>query len=314
MSHVLITGAGGYIGQALARVLLAQLQAGRLATLTLVDLHLDDDLGHHPGLRCLRGDLGDPAVLDAATDPAPGVVYHLAGITSRLAEENFALGLRVNVGHSMALFEKLRAQNQQPVVVFASSIGVYGTPLPAQVDDHTAPAPTLSYGAQKRMVELLLADCSRRGFLDGRAVRLPSVVARPAQAQVALSSFASDLMRALAEGRPYTCPVGPDAQLWWLSLPACVEHLCQAATLPASDLPAGRVWNLPALRASMGEMVAALRRRLGPAVDALVRFEPQPALQAQFAQWPPLHTETATRLGHRSDGDLDTLIERALAP
>jgi len=193
-------------------------------------------------------------------------------------------------------------------------IGVYGTPLPAAVDDQTPPAPTLSYGAQKRMMEILLADYSRRGWLDGRTVRLPSVVTRPALVNGALSSFASDLIRELAEGRTYTCPIGPDGQLWLLSLQACVQHLQQAAAAPANVLPAGRVWNLPALRASAAEVVAALCRRYGPDLAQQISYVPQATMQAQFAQWPPLRTDIAQRLGMAHDGDLDTLISRALAP
>ncbi|MBC5784642.1 NAD-dependent epimerase/dehydratase family protein [Ramlibacter sp. USB13] len=313
MKNVLVTGADGYIGRAVAHALAQRLAAGDIASLTLTDLALRD-APQAEGVRCIEGDLGDERVLHAATTPAPDTVFHFAGITSRLAEEQFALGLRVNVGHGIALFERLRTAASCPVLVFASSIGVFGTPLPAAIDDATAPAPTLSYGAEKRMIEILLADYARRGWIDARSVRLPSVVARPAQAQVALSSFASDLIREPAEGRPYASPVGPDAQIWLLSLPACVEHLLRAATVDAASLPPARAWTLPALRASVGEIVDALGRRFGADVAGLVRYAPQPAMQAQFAQWPPLRTGIAERLGMRHDGDLDTLIQRALQP
>lgn len=320
MKRVLVTGAGGYVGRALAARLLAQLRGGALEALTLVDMQLDaaEASAGDARVQLVRGDLGDPAVLAQATAQRPDTVFHLAGITSRQAEDDFALGLRVNLTATVALFELLRAQAQQqgpvPVVVFASSIGVFGTPLPDRIDDHTAPAPTLSYGTQKRMVELLLADHSRRGWLDGRAVRLPSVVARPAAPSGALSAFASDLIREPAQGRRYTCPVGPEGTLWLLSLPACVECLLQAALAEAARLPAGRAWTLPALRASAGEVVQALAGRLGRDPAELVSYQPQPALQAQFAQWPPLATAVADALGQRHDGDLGTLLERALAP
>jgi nucleoside-diphosphate-sugar epimerase len=310
MTHVLVTGADGYVGRALSRALAQRRGAG---TLTLLDLRLDD-APRGPGIRHVVGDLGDAAVREAATTPAPDLVFHLAGITSRLAEEQFELGLRANVSHAIALFERLRAQARAPVLVFTSSIGVYGTPLPPAIDDATPIAPTLSYGAQKRMVEILLADYSRRGWLDARSVRLSGVVARPAQAQTALSTFSSDLIRAAAEGRPYTCPIGPDGHLWLLSLPACIDNLLQAAAVPADQLPPGRCWNLPALRASAGEVVQALGRRFGREAADRVRFEPQPALQAQFAQWPPLVTDIADRLGMRHDGDLDTLVQRSIQP
>ncbi|MEJ7930074.1 NAD-dependent epimerase/dehydratase family protein [Ramlibacter sp. AN1015] len=313
MKRVLLTGAGGYVGRALAGMLLARLRAGEIDALTLLDLSLPP-LPTLRGLRCLEGDLGDASLLDAALTPQPDTVFHLAGITSRLAEEDFATGLRVNVGHSVALFEALRTRGCHPVLVFASSIGVFGTPLPQSIDDDTPPAPTLSYGAQKRAVEILLADYSRRGWIDGRSPRLSGVVARPSQAQGALSSFASELIRAPAEGRAMTCPIGPDGTMWLLSLSACVGHLLRAAEVDAALLPGQRAFNLPALRASAGEVVAALARRFGGGVERLVRFDPQPALQAQFAAWPPLTSTVAERLGMRHDGTLDTLIERALQP
>lgn len=208
MKHVLITGANGYIGQALARAAAKLLAANEIQSLTLTDLAFEEQgYPHLPGLRCISGDLSDKAVLGAVLTPAPDTVFHLASVTSRLAEENFARGLRVNIDGTIGLFEHLRQQGQCPVVVYASSIGVFGTPLPQQVDDNTPVAPTLSYGTQKRMVELLLADYSRRGFLDGRSVRLPTVVARPMTAETALSSFASSLIdqcaaSAAAFGRP----------------------------------------------------------------------------------------------------------------
>jgi nucleoside-diphosphate-sugar epimerase len=246
----------------------------------------------------------------------PDIVFHLAGITSRQAEANPSLGLAVNVTATLALLERLATRSDPgdtpPVFVHASSIGVFGTPLPASIDDDTIPAPTLSYGTHKRMIELLLADHARRGRIDGRAVRLPSVVARPRETSGALSSFASDLLSEPAAGRDYTCPIGPEGTLWLLSTPACIEALIHAARLPAHALPPSRCWTLPALRASAGEIVAALARRFGREAAQRVRWAPDPTLNAQFANWPPLHTPLADALGFRHDGDLDRMLRRAL--
>lgn len=314
MKHVLITGANGYIGQALSGAAAKRLASNEIQSLTLTDLELDDKTYHHaPGIRRVIGDLSEKAVLDAALACAPDTVFHLASVTSRRAEENFPLGLRVNLDCTFALFEHLRRQEQCPVVVFASSIGVFGTPLPNHVDDNTPPAPTLSYGTQKRMVELLLADYSRRGWLDGRSVRLPTVVARPATADTALSSFASSLIHALAEGSSYDCPIGLHGWMWLLSLPACIQHLLRAAVIENTLLSASRAWNLSAQRIQVAELVQAARCRYGPSADAGLRFQAEPLLEKQFAQWPPLTTTIATRLGMHHDGDVDTLIERALA-
>ena len=313
MRQVLVTGANGYLGRALVRQLLATEPD---STFTLLDLQFDaqdDSDAVRPNVRRIHGDLADPAVLAQATEVPPSLVFHLAGVTSRLAENDFALGLRANLGASIALFERLREQAQCPVLLFASSIGVFGPPLPALIDDDTVPQPMLSYGAQKRMLEILLADYSRRGFLDGRAVRLPGIVARPPEASGALSAFASDLIREPAAGRRYTCPVGPDATMWLLSLPRCIDALLRAVEVAPTALPAGRVWNLPALRASAAEVVQTLGEYLGHDVSGLVNHRPQPALQAQFAQWPPLATAIADAFGQQHDDDLHHLIESALS-
>lgn len=285
------------------------------------DAHPEGLPGHRkspysPAITHLTLDLTSAAALDELASLRPGIVFHLAGITSRAAQADPSLGLAVNVTATLGLLERLATRagpgDTAPVFIHASSIGVFGTPLPPRIDDETTPSPTLSYGTHKRMVELLLADHARRGRIDGRAVRLPSVVARPREASGALSSFASDLLREPAAGRPYTCPIGPEGTLWLLSTPACVAALIHAARLPAAALPASRCWTLPALRASAGDIVAALARRFGPEVADRVRWAPDPALTAQFANWPPLHTPLADALGFRHDGELDWLVERAL--
>ena len=319
--HVLVTGANGFLGRALAQRLCSQLATGALQSLTLLDQQAADGDSLRDSLPAparaqlhqVIGDLRETDIRTQALARRPDRVFHLAGITSRQAEDAFELGLGVNVDGAMALFEALRLQQQNPVLVFASSCGVYGPPLPALIDDATVPVPRLSYGSQKLMMELLLADYSRRGWLNARSLRLPSIVARPAPRGAAASSFASDLIREPALGRRYVCPVGPDASLWFLSLSTCVGHLLHAADLPADNLPPGRAWNLPALRATAAEVVAALAHRLGRAPEALVDYQPQAALQAQFAQWPLLATATAQGLGFAHDGDLDQLLENALA-
>lgn len=313
--HILVTGAGGFVGAALAARLQQDHTSGlrRFESLTLLDQRLPRQQAEDPTVLRIEGDIADPAVLDRALKHPPTEVYHLAGITSRAAEAEVALGLAVNVQASIALLERLRQQGHAPRLVFTSSIGVYGTPLPARIDDDTPTWPALSYGTQKKMVEALVDDYSRRGFVRGLSVRLPGIVTRPGAPGAALSAFASDLLRELAEGRPFVCPVAADATLWWMSLPTCVDNLLRAAAVAhEAALPAGRALNLPSLRASVAEMVDTLARRQGPAVRDRIRYQPDPVLQPQFANWPPLATPWADRLGLRHDGDLDTLLARAL--
>ena len=173
--RVLITGANGYIGRALAERLCALPGVpghGALEQLTLCDLAFDAAPAD-PRVRQVAGDFADPATLAAITDPPPDLVFHLACVASGRAELEFELGLRVNLEGSLRLLEQLRRQGRSPGLVFTSSIAVYGAPLPALVTDDTPLAPALSYGAQKQAVEILLADYTRRGFVRGRAVRLP---------------------------------------------------------------------------------------------------------------------------------------------
>lgn len=316
MSNILITGAGGFVGHALAARLCGLQAAGQPAfdSLTLLDQRLPPGPAAVGSVRRIEGDMQDRDVLADALATPPDLVYHLAGVTSRQAEADVALSLRVNVGASIALLELLRIQAQQATVVFASSIGVFGTPLPPVIDDDTPQVPALSYGAQKKMVEVLLADYSRRAFVRGLSVRLPSVVARPAQPGGALSAFASDLIRELAQGRPFTCPVPPDAAIWFLSVSACIDNLLHAAVVASAgqDLPATRALNLPALRATPADIVDTLARCYGDGVRRRITYRPDAALQAQFATWPPLFTPAADRLGFRHDGDLASLLTRSL--
>ena len=318
--RILITGAAGYIGQGLTQALLAgQLEGQPLTQLVLNDLDLSDVQADDPRVRRVPGSLNDAAVIDALLKEPLDCVFHLAGITSRRAEEDLALGLEVNVQATMALLEGLRSQapsagsDSPPKLVFTSSIAVFGTPLPALIDDSTPIEPTLSYGAQKRMMELLLADYARRGHIDTRTVRLPGVIARPLQPQKPLSAFSSDIMQELAAGRPYSCPVSPQASNWLISQSCCIAQLIHAAFSPAEDWPACRVVTLPAQRVTTAELITALENLLGRSLAHLVQWAPQPAIEAQFASWPILHTDAADRLGFSHDGTPELLVERALA-
>jgi nucleoside-diphosphate-sugar epimerase len=220
-------------------------------------------------------------------------------------------GLHANLRGTAALLEALRRQKRPARLVFASTIAVYGVPMPALIDESTLPAPTLSYGAQKLAGEILVTDYSRRGFIDGCSLRLPGIVARPSSSGM-LSAFLSDIIRVLSAGGSFTCPVSEHGMSWWMSRRRVVDNLLHAAALGAPALSAQRVFLLPVLHASLGEVVAAIARVHGPEVCSRVTYHPNAALQAQFASYPPLSCPRSLAAGFRHDGSLDALVRDAL--
>lgn len=316
--NLLITGANGFIGKALTARLLASAprQAGPLRPqhITLLDLSLDQPSAGQ--VRSLTGSLTDSSTLSKAFDRAVDVVFHLASVPAGMAELQYELGRQVNLDATVALLEaasRSRTGSRPPVFVFASSIAVLGADLPEEVDDFTPPRPRMTYGAHKLIGEILVEDFDRRDRVQGRSLRLPGIVARPPQRTGQLSAFMSDIIRELASGRRYDCPVATHSTTWLMSIQCVVDNLLHAAVLRAQECGNARTWTLPALRASMSELVDALAVVHGPQVREQVTFQSNPVLEASFGRYPPLHTPAAESVGFRNDGDLPTLVRRALA-
>jgi nucleoside-diphosphate-sugar epimerase len=315
--QVLITGANGFVGRALAARLIAEARLGGepIDRLCLLDLAID---GPPEGgiVHRIAGDMGDAAWLRRTLADMPvDVVFHLASIPGGTAERQYELARRVNLDATTVLLEhgkdQVEAGGPAPVFVYASSIAVFGA-MPALVTDDTLPGPAMTYGAQKLIGELLVADFSRRGWADGRSLRLPGVLARPPARTGQLSAFMSDIIRELAAGRAFTCPTSPGATTWASSLPCVVENLVHAAGLPTASLGMRRTFTLPTLRFSMEELVDAIASVHGHGVKSLVKFAPKDEIEALFGRYPPLETPAAEALGFRSDADLATLVRQAL--
>lgn len=315
MSRIVLTGAGGFVGQHLLRRLLRNgvLGGQRITCITPVDINLPK-MPDDARVRAVVGNLTDPAVIAAAFKGGCDVLFHLASVPGGLAERDPALSKAVNVDAVFALLDAARAQATPPRVVYTSTIAVYGTPLPDLIDDHTALEPSLTYGCHKLMMEAVVADYTRKGWIDGRTVRLPGIVARPRVASGLMSAFLSDIMTVPRDGEKFVCPVTPDGTSWFLSVPLCVQNLIHAAEIGPEQLPRWRAWNLPAQLLSLAEVVEGVAAVVGPHVRDLVTYGPvNPMLQANFASYPPYVTQTADRLGFKHDGSAAALVRNALA-
>ena len=200
-----------------------------------------------------------------------------------------------------------------PRVVFASSVAVYDAAGSQALGEDTPPRPSLSYGTHKWMTELLLADYCRRGELDGCSLRLPGIVARPATESGHGSAFMSQIFHALREGRPYECPVSPEASAWWMSLACCLDNLLHAASLSASAMPASRCWQLPVLCLPVASVIEATAQHLGRPPGALIQHRPDRRIEALFGCLPPLLTPLAEAAGFVHDGSVQGLVARVLA-
>lgn len=316
--HVLITGAQGFVGGALCQRLLAdgQLHGRAIRRLSALDLQFGDAPVAEGVLRRHAGDLADPAWLSSVLADGPlDAVFHLASIPGGSAEANYRLARRVNLDAMLDLLERGKAQvdagGAAPVFVFASSIAVFGA-MPPQVSEDSPTRPAMTYGAQKLIGEILVDDFSRRGWVDGRSLRIPGVLARPPARTGQLSAFLSDIIRELHAGRPFTCPMAADATTWASSLPAVVDNLVHASSPSMPGLDRRRTFTLPTSRFAMRELVEAIGLARGSAVDTLVSYRPDERIQALFGGFGELSTPVAEDAGFTRDPDLPTLVRRSL--
>jgi nucleoside-diphosphate-sugar epimerase len=311
--RVVVTGAAGFVASALLERLLAlpALAGNPIDEVIAVDIGLT--AASSGRLVALAGDISDASLRQHILSLKPDVVFHLAALPSGASAADPARGWAVNVDATFALIQGLAAQAGRPRLVFSSSIGVFGVPLPKdKVDDETLPLPTMSYGTHKLIAEAVITDFSRRGLIEGLAVRLSGIVARPTSSGGHVSGYMSDIFQALAAGQPFVSPVSRASTSWFMSRPRIVDNLIHAAEIPGERIGARRGFNLPTLRLSIGEVVEAISQEFGVDGNALMRYEPKPEVEAQFGTYPPIFTPLADSLGFRNDGDARQLVRRAL--
>lgn len=318
---ITILGGGGFLGAKLARRLARDGQVGGrpIDALTLFDLAPPAAPEGAPfPVRCLGGDVSDPAALAAAIPAGTRIVVHLAAVVSAQAEADFDLGLKVNLHGTLAVLAACRALMDgprasgatPPRVVFTSSVASFGGGQGAMLPDDARQVPGNSYGAQKAMGELLLADATRRGMLDAVSIRLPTVTIRPGRPNKAASSFVSAILREPLLGLPADLPVDEDFAVWICSPRRAVAWLLHAMAMDTSALGTDRGVNPPGMRARVGDMLAALERVAGAEARALVRRAPDPAVAAIVGGWPAAFTADRARdsLGFTEQESLDDLV------
>ncbi|MFS4580163.1 NAD-dependent epimerase/dehydratase family protein [Phaeobacter sp. C3_T13_0] len=295
---IALIGSGGFVGQ---RIVDRLEQRDDVAEVTAIDV-VPTKGG--PKTTVLQGDFADPNLRDPLLDGADAVIF-LAAILGGAAEVDYDLARRVNLDTSMDLIDHLKATAPTTRFAFASTIGVYATPMAPLVDDTTPHGPTMVYGAQKAMMEVALNNFALRGWLDAVSLRPSGIMARDGADARLKSAFMSRLFYCVQRGEDIVLPVGPEDTIWLSSVENVAQNFIHAAILP--EVGDTRAFTLPALRLTYGELLAALRRRF-PESQANVTFAPDPDTVTLFGSFPELKTQTADRLGFSRDADADALV------
>ena len=312
--HILITGAAGMIGRKLTeRLVIDRALGGRgIEKLTLIDIVAPArPAGYSDHVKTRAADLAAPGVAQKAIAERPEVIFHLAGVVSGEAETDFEKGYRVNLDGTRALLEAIRAVGggYRPKLVFTSSIAVFGAPFPEAIPDDFHLTPLTSYGTQKAISELLLADYTRRGFLEGVGIRLPSIVVRPGKPNKAASGFFSGIIREPLAGQEAILPVADSVLHWHASPRSAVGFLIHAAGLTRAQLGERINLTMPGVCCTVGEQIAALRRIAGDKVAGRIKRAPDELVERIVAGWPSrFEPRRALALGFKVEATFDDII------
>lgn len=312
---ILVIGAAGMVGRKLTAALLAAGQVGGqpIESLMLADIVAPEKPAASLPISAIATDLSEPGSAALLLEDRPDLIFHLAAIVSGEAEADFEKGYRINLDGTRHLFEAIRlsglVQPYRPHVVFTSSIAVFGEPLPAVIGDSQDHTPLTSYGTQKAICELLLADYSRRGFLDGVGIRLPTIAVRPGKPNKAASGFFSGIIREPLAGMEAVLPVDESVRHWFASPRAAVGFLLHAAQMDTAPLGPRRNLTMPGLSVTVAEQIAALQRVAGSAATRLIRREPDEVIARIVAGWPQaFDAQRASALGFRAETSFDEII------
>ena len=313
--NVVVTGAAGFLGRRLVQALLDRPELSRpdgsavpVTKITAFDLFPLTGISDQR-VKIVTGDLRDEAVMRDLITSETDSVFHLAAVVSGEAEANFELGMEMNFDVTRALLERVRSlHGHRTRFVMMSSVAVFGGALPAVVPDDHVWLPQSSYGTQKAMADLLIADYSRRGFVDGRSLRLPTIAVRAGKPNKAASSFVSSMIREPLHGEGAICPVDPSTLLWIMSPQRAIENMVHGHNLAASELKR-RVIDMPGLSVTVHDMIEALRDLSGDAVVNRIRFVPQPEIERIVASWPgAFSADYARSLGFIANDSIESLL------
>jgi len=318
--RIVITGGAGFLGTRLARRLLelgvltnSRGQSRKIDQLVLVDVAVAKGLDD-PRVSYETGDLADRQFVEHAIPDNTDTVFHLAAAVSGEAEADFDLGMRVNLDATRALLERCRLLSSPPKFVFASSLAVFGGALPDPVPDDAPLNPQASYGVQKAIGEYLVYDMTRKGFVDGRSLRLPTVTVRPGKPNRAASSFASGIVREPLAGIDANCPVAANTRMWVTAPRTVIENLLVGHEAPAAAFGLTRSVNVPGISVPVDEMVAALRRVAGDKVADRVQWNFDPAIDRIVSTWPAnFAPRLGIALGMEANRDFDSIVRAYIA-